>query len=114
MRAVRPTRTIASMPRPVRRAFTLVELLTVILIIAILIGLLMPAMSRARAQAKSLVCQSNLRQIFQAALQRSVEHRGYVQVAGSMNGLWTVTPASLDDADERRYAYYDDEGERKP
>ena len=97
-----------------RAAFTLIELLTVLFIIAILFALLMPAMIRARAQAKSLVCQSNLRQIFQASLLRSVEHRGYVQVAGSMNGLFMVTPATLEDADEKRYAYYDDEGVRRP
>ena len=95
-------------------AFTLIELLTVILIIAILFALLMPAMIRARAQAKSLVCQSNLRQIFQAALNRSVEHHGYVQVAGRMNGVDYVSPASLDDGDEKRYAYYDDQGVRRP
>src|SRR5688500_2668118 len=56
-----------------RRAFTLLELLTVILIISILFALLLPAMIRARAQAKLLVCQSNLRQIFQAGMLRSVE-----------------------------------------
>jgi prepilin-type N-terminal cleavage/methylation domain-containing protein/prepilin-type processing-associated H-X9-DG protein len=107
-------RSIPAAPPPARAGFTLVELMTVILIIAILIALLMPAMIRARAQAKSLVCQSNLRQIFQAALNRSVEHRGYVQVAGNMNGVLFVTPDSLDDADQKRYAYYDDEGVRRP
>jgi len=60
------TRKNFNAPRPVccrfRPAFTLVELLVVIAVIAILIAILLPALNRARQQAKSLMCMSNMRQ----------------------------------------------------
>ena len=62
--------------RSLQSAFTLIELLVVVSIIALLVAILLPALSSAREQAKSVVCRSNLRQISLAALMY-VSETGY-------------------------------------
>ncbi len=69
-----------------RSAFTLVELLVVIGIIAVLIAILMPALQRARTQAQQTQCLSNMRQIGTTLNMFANEHKGYLVKAWFNSG----------------------------
>jgi prepilin-type N-terminal cleavage/methylation domain-containing protein/prepilin-type processing-associated H-X9-DG protein len=70
-----------------RHAFTLIELLVVIAIIALLVGILLPALARARASAKSTVCGSTLRGVGQALTTYSTDHKDLVVPSYTMTGV---------------------------
>jgi prepilin-type N-terminal cleavage/methylation domain-containing protein/prepilin-type processing-associated H-X9-DG protein len=70
------------------RAFTLVELLVVISIIALLLSILMPSLQRARELAKKTICKSNLGHAAVAIEMYSINNRGVIMPASTLvNGV---------------------------
>jgi prepilin-type N-terminal cleavage/methylation domain-containing protein len=67
------------------KAFTLVELLVVISVISLLMGILVPALSKARQQSKGIFCLNNLRQMVMAANNYVNENDGYYPLSGFMD-----------------------------
>src|SRR4051794_1992601 len=86
-------KTTASKPAP---GFTLIELLTVIAIIAVLAGLLLPALSRAKENARMVQCLNNLHQIGMGLMFYADDFDGrYPAIGGTTDRQWVIEDHTL-------------------
>ena len=82
-------------------AFSLIELLIVLGIIALLIGILLPSLAASREEARSVICMTHLDQIFKASYIYSTQNDdrlprlGYLAVGGGIGGWWPTQIASV-------------------
>ncbi len=77
--------------RDKRGAFTLIELLVVVAIIAVLVAILLPALGRAREEARKMVCKSNLREIGLGELMYVQDENSMLIPYKSPNIYWFIS-----------------------
>jgi len=88
------------------KGFTLIELLVVIAIIAILAAMLLPALSKARARAKSAVCMNNLKQLGTSLLLYYENYEGLIPTLIANSQFANFIPKSIVYCPTEKYDSY--------
>jgi prepilin-type N-terminal cleavage/methylation domain-containing protein len=88
----------------IRRGFTLIELLVVIAIIALLVGILLPSLGKARQAARTVVCTANMKQVMTGVIAYGTDNKGriiegYADVTrpgiGQVRRYWFAVPENM-------------------
>ena len=81
-----------------KKGFTLIELIVVMVMIALLVGILLPARARGREEARKTQCRSNMRQLYMAAATYVWDNGGCLP---ALSGWETGNSLSTNDDDEQ-------------
>ncbi|GMU23458.1 MAG: hypothetical protein AMXMBFR13_35360 [Phycisphaerae bacterium] len=93
------------MKHPRFSAFTLIEVLVVVAIIALLVAILLPSLGRARAGARSSVCGSNLHQFGIALSIYSTQYNGYIPRGGKHDSMHWIMLVARQVGDKTAYKH---------